>query len=85
MTFALYGGCQEYINLLKPTGYVMHQQFNIQQLRSAHTVFMCFVFISEQTSTCATYGINWLVFTSEMKRVYCAVRTGSLKLPALSL
>ena len=30
-------------NLLKPTGYVMHQQFNI--VRSAHTVFMCFVFI----------------------------------------
>jgi len=27
----------------KPTGHVMHQQFNIQ--RSAHTVFMCFVFI----------------------------------------
>ena len=31
---------------LKPTGHVMHQQFNIQQtVRSAHTVFMCFVFI----------------------------------------
>jgi len=32
--------------LLQPTGYVMHHQFNIQQLvRSAHTVFMCFIFI----------------------------------------
>ena len=39
---------------------------------------MCFVFIWEQTSTCATYSINWLVFTTEMKSVYCAVRTGYL-------
>jgi hypothetical protein len=23
---------------------------------------MCFVFIWEQTATCATYSINWLVF-----------------------
>jgi hypothetical protein len=35
------------LNLLKPTGHVMHQQFNIQQLYvlPPHTVFMCFVFI----------------------------------------
>ena len=34
------------VNLLKPTGHVMHQQFNIQQLYVLpHTVFMCFVFI----------------------------------------
>ena len=39
---------------------------------------MCFVFIWEQTATCATYSINWLVFTTEMKSVYSAVRTGSL-------
>ena len=39
---------------------------------------MCFVFIWEQTATCATYIINWLVFIAEMKSVYCAVRTGSL-------
>ena len=39
---------------------------------------MCFVFIWEQTATCATYIINWLVFITEMKSVYCAVRTGSL-------
>ena len=41
---------------------------------------MCFVFIWEQTSTCATYSINWLVFIIEMKSVYCAVRTGSLNI-----
>jgi len=39
---------------------------------------MCFVFIWEQTATCATYSINWMVFIAEMKSVYCAVRTGSL-------
>ena len=39
---------------------------------------MCFVFIWEQTATCATYSINWLVFITEMKSVYNAVRTGSL-------
>ena len=39
---------------------------------------MCFVFIWLQTATCATYSINWLVFITEMKSVYSAVRTGSL-------
>jgi len=39
---------------------------------------MCFVFIWEQTATCATYNINWLVFITEVKSVYSAVRTGSL-------
>ena len=47
-------------------------------VRSAHTVFICFVFIWEQTATCATYSINWLVFITDMKSVYCAVRTGYL-------
>jgi len=36
------------------------------------------VFISEQTATCATYSINRLVFITQMKSVYSAVRTGSL-------
>ena len=62
-------------NLLKPTGYVMHHQCNI---RSAHNVFMCFVFIWEQTANCTTYSLNWLVFITDMKSVYSAVRTGSL-------
>jgi hypothetical protein len=54
-------------------------KFNISRIvRSAHTVFMCFVFIWEQTATCATYSINWLVFITEMKSVYSAVWTGSL-------
>ena len=43
---------------------------------------MCFVFIWEQTATCATYNINWLVFITEMKSVYRAVLTGSLNIAA---
>ena len=66
-------------NLLKPTGLVMHQPvLHSTTVRSAHTVFMCFVFIWEQTAICATYSINWLVFITEMKSVYSAVPTGSL-------
>ena len=55
-------------------------QFNIQQiLRSAHTaVFMCFVWISEQTAIISLYNINWLVCITETESVYCAVRIGSL-------
>jgi hypothetical protein len=67
------------INLLKPTGHVTHQQFNIQQLYVLPTtVFMCLINIWEKTATYATYIINWLVFITEMKSVYCAVRIGSL-------
>ena len=36
------------------------------------------VFIWEQTASCATYSINWLVFITEIKSVYYAVRTKSL-------
>jgi hypothetical protein len=46
-------------------------------LRSAHSVFMCFVWISEQTAIISLYSINWLVFITETDCVYCAVRTGS--------
>jgi len=60
---------------------MMHQQFNIQQLYALPTLYLCvFVFIWEQTATCATYSINWLVFITEMKSDYSAVRTGSLTL-----
>ena len=66
------------LNLLKPTGHVMHQQFNIQQLYVLPTLYLCVLYLSENTATCATYSINWLVFITEMKSVYSAVRTGSL-------
>jgi len=57
----------------------MHQQFNIQQLYTLSTLYLCvFVFIWEQTATWATYSINWLVFITEMKSVYSAVWIGCL-------
>jgi hypothetical protein len=48
-------------------------------VRSAHTaVFMCFVWISEQTAIISLYSTNWLVFITETVCVYGAVRTGYL-------
>ena len=35
------------INSLNPTGYVMHQQFNIQQLYALPTLYLCFLYLSE--------------------------------------
>jgi hypothetical protein len=43
-----------------------------------HSVFVCFVWISEQTVIISLYSINWLVFITEKECVYCAVRTESL-------
>jgi hypothetical protein len=36
-----------YINLLKSTGYVMHHQFNIQQLYALPTLYLCVLYLSE--------------------------------------
>ena len=35
------------INLLKPTAYVMHHQFNIQQLYALPTLYLCVLYLSE--------------------------------------
>jgi len=72
------------INLLRTAGYVMQHQFNIQQLYALPTLHLCVLYLSENKerlvplATCAPYSINWLVFITEMKSVYCAVQTGSL-------
>jgi len=34
-------------NLLKPTGHVMHHQFNIQQLYALPTLYLCVLCLSE--------------------------------------
>ena len=45
--------CMEYaivnkgFHLLKPTGYVKHQQFNIQQLHALPTLYLCVLYLSE--------------------------------------
>ena len=38
---------REQVNLLKPTGYVMHQQFNVQQLYVLPTLYLCVLYLSE--------------------------------------
>ena len=35
------------LNLLKPTGHVMHQQFNIQQLYVLPALYLCVLYLSE--------------------------------------
>jgi hypothetical protein len=35
------------LHLLKPTGYVIHQQFNIQQLYVLPTLYLCVLYLSE--------------------------------------
>jgi len=35
------------LNLLKPTGYVMHQTFNIQQLYALPTLYLCVLYSPE--------------------------------------
>jgi len=36
-----------YINLLEPTGHVMHHQFDIQQLYALPTLYLCVLYLSE--------------------------------------
>ena len=66
--------CQ--INLLKPTGHVMHQQFNIQQLYVLPTLYLCVLYLSEnkqqlvsqhklicfynRDGKCLLRGTNWV-------------------------
>jgi len=40
-------GTDLFLNLLKPTGYVMHQKFNIQQLYVQPTLYLCVLCLSE--------------------------------------
>ena len=40
-------GTRHFFNLLKPNGYVMHKQFNIQQLYALPTLYLCVLYLSE--------------------------------------
>jgi hypothetical protein len=44
---ALISRWEDNINLLKPTGYVMHQQFNVQQLYALSTLYLYVLYLSE--------------------------------------
>ena len=35
------------LTFLKPTGYVMHHQFNIQQMYALPTLYLCVLYLSE--------------------------------------
>ena len=51
---------------------------NVTKHTNTHSVFVCFVWISEQTANSSPYNIKWMVFVNETECVYCAVRTGYL-------
>ena len=61
---------QKSINSLKPSGLTLNSS-----TFCPHSVFMCFVWIWEQTAIISLYSINWLVCITETECVYCAVRT----------
>ena len=69
-------------DLSKPNGYCVYLHVkHYKILRSAHErVFICFVWISEETAIISLYSINWLVFITEKVCVYCAVRTERLNM-----
>ena len=46
-TNATYANSAYTINLLKSTGHVMHQQFNIQQQYTLPTLYLCVLYLSE--------------------------------------
>jgi hypothetical protein len=74
-------GCKSgVINPLKPRGYFCVPP-GLTFTNSAfcpHSVFMCFVWISEKTAIIFLYSINWLVFIIQTECVYWAVRANSL-------
>jgi len=50
------------VNLLKPKTYLMyHQLEHSETLCSAHTVYLCFAWLSEQAALIFLYNINILV------------------------
>jgi len=50
-----------------------------RQSSNLYTLYLCVLYsCGEQTVTCATYILHRLVFITDKKSVYCAVRTGSL-------
>jgi len=67
-----------FVNLLKPSGTYMYHQFNTNSRFCPHSVFMCFVWISEQRALISLYSISWLVCVTDAESVYCAVRAQCL-------
>ena len=66
------------INLLKLTGHMMHQHFNIQQRYALPTLYLCVLYLSENEQRPVPLTHKLFGFITEMKSVYCMVQTGSL-------
>ena len=51
------------VNPLKPTGHVIHQQFNIQQLHALPTLYLCVLYLSEnkQRLVSLTAWTDWFL------------------------
>jgi len=64
------------INLVKVSGFVMYKMFNIHKLYVLPTE--CINVFCMDLAIISLYSINWLVFITETKCVFCAIRTGSL-------
>jgi hypothetical protein len=47
-SFRMHCSSKSRINLLKPTGYVMHHQFNIQQLYALPALYLCVLYLPEK-------------------------------------
>ena len=56
----------------------MYHQYNIQQFYVLPTYCIYVFYVDLRTEIISLYNINWLVFITETKCVYCAVRTGYL-------
>jgi len=57
------------------TGYLYIASFTFSNSTFCpHSVFVCLVWISEQTTIISPYSINWLVSITETECVYCTVR-----------
>jgi hypothetical protein len=63
------------ISHVEPSGHYMYRQFNIQQFCVLPTqLYLCILCGSQNTAIVSLYNINWLIFITEMERVYCVVR-----------
>jgi hypothetical protein len=75
----------EYVYCVVQTGYLYTASLTFSNSTFCpHSVFMCFVWIWEQTAIISLYNINWLVFITETEYVYCVVRTGYLYTASLT-
>jgi hypothetical protein len=77
----------ENLNLLKPTGYVMHQQ--VEHFNNCtfcpHCIYVFCICLRTNSDLCHLHKKKLVAFITEMKGVYSAVRTGPLNEAACAL